>query len=175
MGDVASFNWNISFPCNIYSDSQGDQEKKSRLLYEIHTEIKKMEERRDKLNSLLEVHTTYPALNYFTNKQCLLLQKYFYQRDRNLLRSIIALLRLTPGRKNMTMKTAHQFIDFILKNSATIDNEKRLVVAISHTLVAWFYSLNYSYFIESELCKHELNLHSFSLAMGPTLFFKPFW
>ncbi|XP_066918681.1 E3 ubiquitin-protein ligase rnf213-alpha-like [Clytia hemisphaerica] len=127
MGDVASFNWNISFPCNIYSTTEGDPEKKSRQLYEIYAEIKKMEERRNKLNSLLEVHTNYPALNYFTNKQCLLLQKYFYQRDGNLLLNVIGLLRLTPGRKNMTMKTARQFIDFILKNSATIDDEKSIV------------------------------------------------
>ena len=48
MGDVASFNWNISFPCNIYSsDSEGNHEKKSRLLYDIDAEIKKMEQRRD--------------------------------------------------------------------------------------------------------------------------------
>jgi len=46
----------------------------------VQAEIKNLEERLKTLNGFLDVRQKFPLLNHFTSKQCLILQRYFFER-----------------------------------------------------------------------------------------------
>ena len=127
-GDVAYFDWNIRFRCDFLKKSDGGipsgesgvteaKDEKARQMELIHQEIDKLENRLETLKEIYTIRQNHPALNYFTSKQCLLLQKFLYdRRNYALLHRVFSLLRMVPGSENLKATDLRDLLTMIANN-----------------------------------------------------------
>ena len=130
---MAYFDWSIRFRCDFLKKNDGGglptgesgvgeaKDEKARQMESIHKEITVLENRLETLKEIYKIRQNHPALNYFTSKQCLLLQKFLHDRRNYLLLRVFSLLRMVPGSDKMKVSELKELLTLIVNGRSEAD------------------------------------------------------
>ena len=92
----------------------------------IQNEIQKLEKRLETLKAILEIRQRHPTLNYFTSKQCLLLQRFLHEHHSYLLTErAFALFRMVPDGLSLNVATIKDELNNISKQRTVKEKKEK--------------------------------------------------